>query len=354
LWLVANQSFAPTAGKSSTIHTKDSPWSRGAVILINGDILFQTLMLNLIPETMLPQEFSGYGKPVWELDTKLNPKHGVVPKGYLDYMTIQSRAVSLIPCNDESGTTCICECYYAQGRSVTDNLKSDPFLAYRVDREKGNRVLQLRKGRAVWRDSSALFSLSESETDKNFRPTLSIKLLNVLVAKGLLNKKWQYQFNIYGQNLDPGQPKINFWRYERLPLPLDYLADEALVGDLQAALRECEEVEKALRYSLRRFVAGMLAPPEGKPDKDAVTNLVNHLGADKLFWSRLEIDFYHLLKELPNARNESLNTWSDILRRICWNCFEEATRDLDSSARTLESIVEARKMLVGRLKLVFA
>jgi CRISPR type I-E-associated protein CasA/Cse1 len=247
----------------------------------------------------------------------------------------------------------VSECYYAQGRSVTENLKSDPLLAYRVDKEKGNLVWQLRKDRAVWRDSSALFSLSDqTQASRNFRPALSINLLNVLVAKGILKKERQYQLNIYGQNLDPGQPKINFWRHERLPLPLDYLADESLVEDLQAAMEECEGAEKALRYALRHFATGMLASPEGKPDRDAVTNLASHLGADKLFWSRLETHFYHLLKELPNARNEALDAWADRLHHTCWNCFAEATRDLDSSARTLQSIVEARQMLGGGLKRV--
>ena len=352
LWLVTNQSFAPTAGKSSTIHTKDSPWSRGAVILVNGDNLFQTLMLNLIPSTMIPQEFSGYGKPVWELDANLNPEYGVIPKGYLDYMTIQSRAISLIPSDDASGATCVSECYYAQGRSVTENLKSDPLLAYRVDTEKGNLVWQLRKDRAVWRDSSALLSLSADQAGKNFRPALSINLLHMLVAKGVLNKKRQSQLNIYGQNLNPGQPNINFWRHERLPLPLNYFADESLVEDLQTALNECEEVRKVLRYALRGFAKGMLAPPEGNPDKDAVTNLVDHLGADRLYWSRLETHFYRLLGELPNGRNEALDTWADTLRHTCWDCFEEATRDLDGSARTLRSIVEARRRLGSGLKRV--
>ena len=268
-------------------------------------------------------------------------------------MTIQSRAINLIPSNDASGATRVHECYYAQGISVTENLKSDPLLAYKVDSEKGSRVWQLREGRAVWRDSSALFFFSDqTQAAKKFRPALSIKLLNVLVTKGELNKKRQYQLNIYGQNLDPGQPKINFWRHEYLPLPLDYLADESLIEDLQTALEKCEEAEKALRFALRIFAAGMLAPPEGKPDKDAVTNLVSHLDADKIFWSRLETHFYHLLRELPNGRNEALNAWSDTLRRTCWNCFEDATRDLDGSARTLQSIVEARQKLGGGLKRV--
>jgi hypothetical protein len=240
----------------------------------------------------------------------------------------------------------VSECYYAQGRSVTENFKSDPLLAYRVDREKGNLVWQLRKDRAVWRDSSALFSLSDqTQIDKNFRPALSINLLNALVVKGVLNKKQQYQLNIYGQNLDPGQPKINFWRHERLPLPLDYLADESLVEDLQTALSECEESERALRFSLRDFAKWMLAPPGGKPDKDAVTNLVKHLGADKLYWSRLETDFYRLLKELPHDRKAALDNWTSILRRACRDCFEEATRDLDQSARTLKAIVKAQQSL---------
>ena len=137
-------------------------------------------------------------------------------------------------------------------------------------------------------------------------------------------------------------------------MPLDYFANESLVEDLQIALEKCEGVRKVLGYALRGFVRGMLAPPEGNPNKDAVTNLVNHLGAERLYWSRLETHFYHLFMELPNGRNKALDTWADTLRHTCWDCFGEATRDLDGSARTLRSIVEARQILGSGLNRVLA
>jgi len=355
LWLLANQTFAPTAGKSGTIHTKDSPWSRGAVVLLEGDNLFDTLMLNLIPTSKVPEEFGGMGIPTWELETKLQPQHGVIPKGYLDYLTVQSRTIRLLPYRSDTGTILVSECYYAQGLSVVESLKSDPLLAYKLDEEKGSRPWQLREGRAVWRDSSSLMQFTASHQQKiSFRPPLSISLAGQALQMGILEQKQVCRLLILGQCLEPGQPTIHFWRRERLPLPLRYLTDEKLIHDLQVALTGAELASRSLWDAVKSLAKEVISPKNAKPDPNQVKKYVDHVGTDQLYWSQLELPFHECLKDLPEKdRVKVLDAWNAALRRACWNAFEAATRDMDQSARTLQALVTARGVLGYRLNEVF-
>ena len=141
------------------------------------------------------------------------------------------------------------------------------------------------------------------------------------------------------------QAKIDFWRHERMPLPLDYLSDECLVEDLRSALDKSEKVAEALASALRRFAATILAPTGTRPDWDAVRDCIRHLGTNSALWSRLETPFYRLLSDLPEDREGSLDTWLATLRRTAWDAFDEATHDLDRSPRTLRAVVEARQSL---------
>ncbi|MCD6303326.1 MAG: type I-E CRISPR-associated protein Cse1/CasA [Anaerolineae bacterium] len=346
LWLLATQAFSPTGGKSATIHTKDSPWARGAFILIAGDNLFQTLMLNLIPRPFLPGEIQEYGKPSWECEDPGSPKYEILPRTYLEYMTLQSRWIKLIVPEDSSSPNCVRECFLAQGKAISEDFKVDPLLAYEKSRDgKRMKPWALKKGRATWRDSSALLNISNNV----FRPPLSSSLLRKMVKSGVLKKDYQYRLNIYGQNLDPGQAKINFWRHERMPLPLDYLADEDLVEDLQHVLDKAESAGSALNSALWRFGASILPSPGGKPNSGELRKFCTHLGGDGLFWSRLEAPFYQLLPDLPKDREKTIDGWLKTLRHIAWGAFEEATRDVDQSARTLRALIGARQTLGNAL-----
>lgn len=340
--LIALQSFKLGGLSGLGPNFVDAPSARNILFLVQGENLFQTLMLNLVKYNKgEPIPGSDEDRPIWEQDQPLNSP---IPKGYLDYLTWQTLLLRLV--SDNSGLR-IVGCEVALGRNFHSNL-FDPAVAYRKNVKAGWFGLRFRENRVLWRDSTSLLRITNEES----RPPQITQWLSLLVRRKVVEKSPTYRVDAYG--LGTNQAKIDFWRHEHLPLPLKYFADESLVENLQTALEECEEVRKVLRYALRGFAKGMLPPPGGNPDKDAVANLVDHLGAERLYWSRLETHFYHLLGELPNGRNEALNTWTDTLRHTCWDCFEEATRDLDGSARTLRSIVEARRRLGSGLKRVLA
>lgn len=342
MWLLTNQAFAPTAGKSATIHTKDSPWSRGAVVLVQGDSLFQTLMLNLIPYSLLSAVVGNPGTPCWESKKPLRPEHGVSPQGYLDYLTWQSRVIRLIPETNAEGNTCVRECYFAQGKSLSESFWDDPLLAYEiVEDKKGKkaRAWRLKKNRAVWRDSSSLLGLHMDV----FRPPTSKALLAGLASEGLLPAALQCRLSVIGQNLVPGKPTINFWRHERLPLPIAYLVKPELVGAMDIALSEAERIAKSLGAALWALGRSLTTSPGGQGDSGKVKDIAVHLAGVEVYWSRLETPFYELVNGLAASADEdvTLAAWNRTLASVARDAFEEATLDLDRSARTLKAVAEA-------------
>ena len=323
----------------------DAPSARNVLFLVLGDDLFQTLMLNFVHyDTDINEPISGLGQdcPIWEQD---RPADSSIPKGYLDYLTWQTLSLRLRPDVEHAPQLRIKEIDMALGRNLkNDGIFFDPAVAYKKDKKTGWVGLRLREGKALWRDSTSLFF---SVAEERLHPT-TMRWIALLIQKGIVDRSAIYRVDAYG--LCTTQAKIEFWRHERMPLPLDYLADDSLVGDLHSALLKCEAAGKALRSALWKFAATVLAPHEGKAEQDAVRDLVSHLGADTFFWPRLETPFYRLLSSLPKNRESTLDEWITTLRHTAWDAFNKVSQGLDQSARTLHALVKASQSLGAGLK----
>src|SRR2546428_323752 len=85
-WIIATQCFAASAGRgeSGQLHTKDSPLTRGAGILLQGNDLFETLTLNLL--NLHKPDFPNFNddQPVWESNEVWQPEHNQTPNGKLE------------------------------------------------------------------------------------------------------------------------------------------------------------------------------------------------------------------------------------------------------------------------------
>jgi CRISPR system Cascade subunit CasA len=281
-WVVATHCFAASAGKSETIHTKDSPWSRGAAILMQGDSLFETLSLNLLNliRTDFPQ--SGDDLPAWEKEKIWQPQHDQTPDGMLEYLTWQSRAIRLLP--NESGD--LRECHFAQGRAIREDFKLEPTYAYKRDQKLGLLVWQFAEDRALWRDSHALFNLSN---DAPFQIPQALHHLAKLLRESALDRRRLYRLQILGQCLESGQPTIHFWRNERLPLSADYLNEKPLLDKLRGAITISEKIAEVLQsgvYSLARALLQFIA--DRQPDKKDVKQMIKHLQTESEVLSKLE------------------------------------------------------------------
>jgi CRISPR system Cascade subunit CasA len=369
-WLVATQSFAASAGKSETLHTKDSPWTRGAVILAQGDNLFETLALNLL--SLLKPDFPSFedDKPAWEEKTPWEAAHDLTPKGLLEYLTWQSRSVRLLPL--ENGR--VRECYFAQGRGLRDSLRNDPMFAYRRDEKLGLIVWQFNEDKAVWRDSHALLNVS---TKAPFQLPQATHHIATLARQRVVDRHRLFQLQVMGQALEPGKPTIRFWRNERLPLRVEYLNEPLLLEQLKHALQLAEDTAQVINQAVWRLAKLMLAPnseatdgskPSAQtrqPDKKDVQNVVKNFGAAAFYWSRLEPPFKQLLLDLPEDESadedgeveyggREMRRWARTLRDTATEAFRVATRSLDISSRSLKAAATAERLFRSKLRTTLA
>lgn len=339
-YLLAHQAFAVGFGKSKPFYLKDAPLTRGLTVLAYGDNLFETLALNLMSEafwTGFPQRRDDV--PSWEWDVLPgSEENGTFPLGRTDYLTWQSRRIHLIP---EGDLPLVARCQIQQNLCLpSEPLRWDPFKRYRRDEKGVWGPVGLMADKAAWRDCHALLHMKLPDSS---RPELLNWLgeVNQLRETGEIDARPQYQMVIFGLATAIGKAaSVEFWRSERLPLPLDYLNDEVLLDKLKQALDRASEVSGVLRRSIR-VLAGRLVTEQD------VELLARHLSTDNLFWPQLEGPFRRLLVAIP--KGDDLSLWADELGRTARTAFREARRELETAGGVLKALVGAERYFTREL-----
>lgn len=370
--LLVRQGYSIGFGKSQPFYFQDGPLTRGFTILAQGYTLFETLMLNLLGyDDERPIPHLGDDLPQWEQEAPALPdREGTPPRGYLDYLTWQSRRIELLP--NEDGTRVV-ECKVRQNLLLGGDVR-DPFKSYRRDEERGRVPRGLRPERAVWRDSHALFADRDAQTE---RPEVFRWLARVSEAarQGRISARGRYAFSVCGFTTEEGQAaNIVLWRQDRLPLPLRYLEERALWERLDEALDTAERVGRALHATSETLAALVFVPdadkePDGvvkvkrdKNTKKRIASLVASWSPLRRYWAQLEPPFLRLLVALPDDRVpeeeedgwqyglETLPAWKGEVGRAVWQAFGEMAAGLDMSGRALKAIARAEGELRGRLR----
>ncbi|MCX5887977.1 MAG: type I-E CRISPR-associated protein Cse1/CasA [Deltaproteobacteria bacterium] len=350
-YLVACQAFALGGGVSQPENFTHAPLVRGYSILVLGNTLFETLALNMHGYTK-ERPIAWQGKddpPVWEQEPQPQPSKGSVkPKGYLDYLTWQSRRIYLVP---EPRPGLVKHCQILQNRRLADDFYQDPFMAYKKDEKRGILPRKIDPEKALWRDCQALFELPGADS-AFLRP----EIFN-WVARSIESSR-NLCFALGGLGAD--RAKVFLWRQERLPLPLTYLENVDLLGRLKGALSLAEEVSRTLKNHLRDVAKGILDPatdlhkarkPDSKAQRQAVDNLLKTWAPDRLYFSQLEAPFRRLLVELPNDRQKDedgdleyggkeLPQWGQVLQRAASKSFETISAGLGGSPRALKAVAQ--------------
>jgi len=323
-----------------------APLAKGAVILLTGVNLFQTLMLNMVNvdgRSSMPFEFDpARDRPAWERQASVTPaeRH---PDGYLDLLTWQSRRVLLVPERD-GGSVVVRKVIVMKGYQFPDgaDLHGKETMVAFQKREKAQRgddpwpPVGFGRERALWRDSLALLQKS---TGKRQRPRTVDEL-----AYRDLGRQQPVTLCAFGISSD--RAKVFLWRHERLPLPTAYVRDDELLAKLGEALKLAEVGAERLRSAVRVMAERALSPA-GNPDKKRLRELVDSLAAERLYWARLDVPFRRLMADLPDAwsRDEehiTLCKWATAVRGAARNAFEAAARSLETSARGLRAAAGAR------------
>src|SRR6185437_8653285 len=153
--LIAEQAYAVGGGKSDTGNTTHAPLVSGAAVLARGDTLFETLWLNLsvYDASAKPVASDESDAPVWERAPAEPHKQPPRPRGFLDYVTWQSRTLRL-HAEEENGRIVVRRVSYAQGRKLElPQGFFDPMIAYSRSEKEGDRPVRLNENRDLWRDS---------------------------------------------------------------------------------------------------------------------------------------------------------------------------------------------------------
>lgn len=330
----------------------DSPWSRGAIILVQDETLFHTLALNLIRyDDSHPQ---GIGKteddlPAWESEDPYIDR--VIPNGYLDYLTWQNRKIQLLPEGNLSAPM-VSQIKVAPALRLDSGIL-DPFKNYRKDEKYGFLFTRFTEERALWRDSSALFNVKSQGEN---RAPLNFSWVATLADRGYINKRQTLRFMALG--MANKQAKIEFFRHEQLPLPLAYLEDTELLGRLENAITLATEVREKLWIAVNCMATLVVSPTSdgkkrneiNKITRDQAGQLYNYWSTDRLFWGTLEVPFFTLLAEIPDYSDVALVNWKGVLRLTAWRALEQAINQAGQTAHALKAAVRARSCLGHSLK----
>jgi CRISPR system Cascade subunit CasA len=226
----------------------DSPWSRGAIFVVEGHNLFETLALNLLPpQYRLPA--AGDDRPAWEQEDPFRQRAS--PGGHLDYLTWPSRRMRLIPELSYDGRVVVSRFYVSPGLRLDPETRvSDPMKCYRVRRKKRSFVY-VAPERPLWRDVAAIFGLSGSS-----RPPAPISLAVAQHRAGALGGV--RGIAAFGQACQQAKPYYFLRRH--LPLPLHALSEPDLAAALQGALEVADAVGAALSKARWASLPSTLSP----------------------------------------------------------------------------------------------
>lgn len=344
--LVAAQAFGLAGLSGLPQKFTDGPCARGVIFFVEGDTLFETLALNLLrypDDQVMPH--SREDCPAWEQDDPFVPDRSV-PRGYLDYLTWQGRRILLLP-EEQNGRVVVRHMTVAPALRL-DSAILDPMKHYRRDEKRGLLVLRFSEERALWRDSAALFRLG----DPAYRPPLVFDWLAGLADEGHL-AGWHMRRTL-ALGMANDQAKVEFCRSERMPLPLDYLKDKALVDLLSTAVQRAEDVGRQLWGATRNLAAFVLCPEADaqgarQPAPEDLDALMGQWGVERRYWSRLEVPFRATMESLPTGTEETLAVWSDTLRRAAREAFEAVAGNLSFDPMALKAVVRARGQLAAGL-----
>jgi len=323
---------------------KFGPLIKGALVLVRGTSLFETLLLNLHQyshEYEEPWSMEHDDCPAWECAEETQARSRL-PRGHLDLLTWQSRRVRLIPERDDTGQIVVRFVVVRKGYWFPEDFhrrNAETMVAFSFSEKPGTGgdpypPVLLQQDRAVWRDSHALFTPSEESR----RPKM-LDWLNRLANHGCLERHEIRYIDVFGLCTVPGKAKAILWRHERLPLPLVYLNDKELRDSLKQALDLANAAAGDLNESVKHLATVLRTP-----------DLAKSLAPTRAFWTYIEADFLQYLRDATANRRAAFSAWCDAISLATRRAFIEAVRGYDTSARLLQATVTAERVLNGRLR----
>jgi len=326
-----------------------APLNRGAIVLVRGETLFATLVLNLLvyaPDHALPIQGRGTkDAPAWERDSlprslRRSAEPRRMPSGWIDLLTWQSRRLEL---RVEAGR--VVGCVRCVGEGLGDGAPRDPMLGWKMDVKRGAIPVGFDPERAFWRDSHALFQAADQAKDVE-RPKALDQLARADV-RAVVPPDRRFALDLLGMR--GNQARVLLVRAERVPVSAKLLADADLGASVRDVLASAEATASALRAALFALARHALAPGERNPDTEDVRGLIESLGKEAAFWSRTKRHFDSYLERLTDDEVGARSAFSLALREEARRAFDEASAAVGMSARALKGAALAAHVLARKL-----
>ena len=317
------------------------PMMDAANVLVRGDDLCETLLLNLIQYDgeEKPCVATGDDLPVWERQSQ-KPKERI-PVGYIDYLTYQWRRVKVFVQGDR-----VVRVALHPGDRISKDLSTSQWecgIAYNKTK-KGLMTVRLNQSRSLWRDS-AVFLQSSNEVSSCPRIVEWVAILKA--EKDLVKSNVHLQ--ILGLNVDNAKPLG--WTSQQFAAPLIYLTNKALWQRLSNAIAIAEDHQQLFR-SFKGSPYHALA--EVLKNNDAA-GFAATLDGESRYWATLDRTFQELLLALPEDKlndgngitygNVELPKWTKTIQ----DAAREAFTDSIASIRNYEARAKALRALQWKL-----
>lgn len=353
--LVAVQATALGGGVSKPFNLCHAPLVGQALFWVRGNSLFEALLLNAPPvEGARLGDCEELGRPTWDRELTPINEQKRTPDGYLDYLTWQSRRIRLVVEQSEDGRLYATGVWISQGDKVENLTAEEPMAAYDGSRAGGIYPLGLRKEKALWRDSTTILKPYESNEESHAPRTLEW----VANARTMFTEEERsakaLEVDVFGMVND--KAKLELWRHERMPVYPIYFQDPERRSSLDSALANADQVARVLHSACQTFARHLRFPGHdpnkrmGTQEKAEVEDFVRSLGAERQFWSSLEVPFFDTLRGIAGDEpDESLDKWRVRVRALARNAYRESTESLGEGARVLRAFAEGEQVLNRKL-----
>lgn len=371
----------------------DGPCAKGAVFLVWGDSLYETLILNL---SRYPEEEGDYPSttddaPAWEINSpfkvkfegktisrdaslvkgalgKQKPRFDAhTPLGQLDYLTWHNRKIKLLPEETSKGIV-VRQIAWAPGMRLADDT-TDPMQTHFKPEDKGYIALAFNTDKSLWRDSETLLRIADDP--KKCRPIKAVKWLSLIARFEPTILPKTLRLAAFG--MSKNQAKVEFLSAETNPLPLDYLQRDDLLPHVSTSIELAEKTGKLLNRCA--FLLAWLIRTPSTPDKDfdeqnkgfdeqtridkkiasgkndkskdreaqQVYQLFSSFGVERVYWSQLEAHFHRLIQDLPGDPEAAKEKWRKHLKRVARAAFNQAIAYAGADRRAQRAIVKAEE-----------
>lgn len=342
------------AGLSPSINGAP-PW----YVLLQGNNLFQTLLLNTLVLRSNLNHCKGEEIPAWRSDETVQ-KEDRAQASLLQSLTWQPRRLLLRPHLASEGKG-VCTISGRESRVLVGRMKfsagwstrfewRDPQAAYRVTKDSVT-IVRPREGRALWRDAGALmFTRHGQGSTVEFERPAVISQYERFVNDAFEDRDVPLRLTGYGMRTDM-KMKVFEWHREELQLPALLLWKSHFHGLTESAMQLAENVAWTLGTAIKKTY-----PRDGKGNNKAFDALIARAQGE--FWAQLRPPFVdEYLPRIAGLEEDEdgtkLNTvtaeWQSALSQVARRVLDASISGLDTDGEAIKRQIEARRFFDIRL-----